>query len=113
MDEVDGLMDAVMKQSGNMPVVGNARKLRTRMEQEVHIMAELKEQADSIDPDQIEKALAKAAGLGVTKGGDVEKLKKRVVLLQVQYPLTLAMQAAIKNKDEPQLKKCMEEIKKL
>jgi len=110
---LDELIDLTERNSGPPGLLQQASVMRSRMEAEMKMIEDLKKMATSLDSVAIDKAVAKAANVGMTKGADIDALKSRSDKLNKQMPLKTAMEDAIKNEDMEQLKVCYDEVKKI
>lgn len=87
-------------------------KVKHRMANEVKEVKHLLAVKDSLDPMDIEKALARAKDLELPTLGSLEGLPARVQKLKKQLPLVKAMQSALEKEDFETLSLVMETIKK-
>jgi len=89
-----------------------AEKVRQKMLNEVEAIEALHSLQSSLDPVEIEKAIARVKALDIPTGSEVELLMARVQKLTVQAPLIQALENAINSEDLQQDTEVWEVVRK-
>lgn len=110
--EVTALVKAAADVPLKYPRMDKVQQARTRMENEVNCLKQLKELTNSLEPVEIDAALKRAKTLDLEGGDVLGALEVRVKKLKVQVPLVNAMRKAIQTKSLPMLQEVMEKIHK-